>query len=268
MGLLFESKRMWLLSYVICTLIPGALYYWLWDYPIAKTIGIMFIELQIIMFVFFLLILIFKWKVYCRAIASLVYLGITIYEGVMGNLIKWYIIIPVFLVTEVYMIWNLGGVVNCAIASPYRSRLNAKINVGQDSYGSYAGDLDEYNQRNSLGFFSKVRKNREPNWEKLRFNYTALEMFYFENAFIGIDSSQLDNKENKLDKINSKLSNKIDVLDSNRSLFEEKNTIDKISLKAKTAGLDTSGYDESREKLEAVRKKNVKTGNSILKKRL
>ena len=268
MGLLFESKRMWLLSYVICTLIPGALYYCLWDYPIAKTIGIMFIEVQIIMFVFFWLILIFKWKVCCRTIASLIYLGITIYEGVNGNLVKWYIIVPIFLVTEIYMLWNLGGVVNCAIASLYRDRLNGKVNVGRYSYGSYADDLNEYNRRNGLGFFTKVRKKKEPNWKKLGFNYTALEMFYFKDALVGIDSSQWDRKEIKLNKINSRLDDKLGALDSNRSIHEEKSTIDRIRVKAKSAGLDTLGYDASSEKLESVKNKNVKNGKGILRKRL
>lgn len=118
MGLLLESKRMWLLSYFFSTIILGILYCDAWVYPIARTIGIMLFEIQIIMFVFFWLILSLKLNGYCRIIASIVYLGITIYEGVNGKLVKWYIIVPTFLVTEIYMLWNLGGVVNCAIASP------------------------------------------------------------------------------------------------------------------------------------------------------
>lgn len=242
--------------------------YCMWENPIAKTIGFMFIEIQTIMFVFFWLIVFFKWKAFCRTIACLLYLGITIYEGVNGNLIKWYIIVPIFLVTEIYLLWNLGGVVNCAIASPYRDRLNYKVNAGRYSYGSYADELNGYNERNSLGFFSKVRKKREPNWENLEFNYTALEMFYFDNAILGIDSSEWDRKESKLDKINSRLSDKLGALDSNRSIHEEKSTIDIIRTKAKSAGLDASGYDESSRKLESVRKKNVKNGKGILRKRL
>ena len=52
MGLLFESKRFWLLSYVICLFIPGTLYYCFWGNSTAKTIGLMFVQVQIIMFIF------------------------------------------------------------------------------------------------------------------------------------------------------------------------------------------------------------------------
>ena len=85
MGLLFESKRFWLLSYVICLFIPGTLYYCFWGNSTAKTIGLMFVQVQIIMFIFFWLILVIKWKLFCRVVAALFYLGITIYEGVNGN---------------------------------------------------------------------------------------------------------------------------------------------------------------------------------------
>lgn len=268
MRLLFESKRMWLLSYTICLMFAGIIYFCLWKNPIARTIGIMLIEIQAIIFVFFLFITILKWRILCRAIASLLYLGISIYEGVNGNLIKWYIIVPIFLVTEVYMIWNLGGVLNCIIASPYRDRLNNKVNAAQHSYGLYAHDLNDYNKRNGLGFFSKVRRKSEPNWRNLVFNYTALEMFDFDKAIWGIDSSELTIKEGRLDNINSRLSDKLGALDSNRSIHEEKSMLERIRGKAKCAELDVSGYDESSGKLESLRKKNVRTGKGILKKRL
>lgn len=272
MGLLLESKRMWLLSYLISTTIPVALYYFLWDYPVARTVGIMFFTIQAIMFVFFLLILIFRWKAYCRMVVTVIYLGMTIYEGVNGYLVKWYIIIPIFLVTVIYMLWNLGGVVNCAIAGPFRDRLNEKVRSGRDSYGSYAEDVEGYNIRNGLGFFTKVRKKREPNWKKLGFNYSALEMFYFEDALVGIDSSQWERKEKKLNKINNKLNDKndvlYDVLKNNKRIHDEKDSLDRIRVKAKSAGLDTSGYDVLRGKLEIVRKKNVKKEKGILRKRL
>lgn len=268
MELLFESKRKWLLSYIIGILISGVLYGRLWDYPIARTIGIMLIGNQIIMFVFFWLILIFSWKISRRTIAFLIYLGITIYEGVNGYLIKWYIIVPLFIITEVYMLWNLGGVMNCIVASPYRDRLNGKVDVGRYSYDSYIGDLYEYNVRNGLDFFSKVRKRSEPNWEKMAFNYTALDMFCFKEALVGISSSQWDRKESEIDKINSCLSDKLDALDSNQSIHEEKSALDTIRSKAKSVGLDTSKFDASSESLEFVRKKNVKNGKVILRRKL
>lgn len=266
--LLFESKRRWLLSYIIGILISGVLYGRLWDYPIARTIGIMLIGNQIIMFVFFWVILIFSWKIGRRTIANLIYLGITIYEGVNGYLVKWYIIVPLFIVTEVYMLWNLGGVVNCIVASPYRDRINGKVDVGRYLYNSYIDDLDGYNEKNDLGFFSKVRKRREPNWKNLAFNYTALDMFCFKEALVEISSLQWDRKESELDKINSSLSDKLDALDSNQSIHEEKSALDRIRSKAKSVGLDTSKFDASSESLEVVRKKNVKSGKVILKRKL
>ena len=270
MKLLLESKRMWLLSYVICTSIPMVLYCFSWDNLITKTIGIMFIEIQAIMFVFFLLILIFKWKAYCRTVATLIYLGLTIYEGINDNLVKWYIIIPVFLVTEVYMLWNLGGVVNCVIASSYRERLNSKVREGIDLYDLYSKDLEKYNERNELGFFTKVKKKREPIWEILDFNYTALQMFYFEYAFVGINELVLYIKERKLNEINRKLYDKNNALHSNLSIHEEKDSINKIVNKAKLGGLEDLNFDYAgaKENLEIMRKKNIKKEKHILRRRL
>lgn len=268
MELLFESKRMWLISYTICTVIPITLYYFLWEYPIARTIGVMCFVTQSIILVFFLLIVIFKWTLGCRTIAFILYLGITIYLGVTGMLVKWYIIIPIFLATDVYMLWNLGGVANCIIAGPYRKRLNEKINTGRGSYGSYAGDIGEYNDRNKLGFFTKVRKKREPKWNELGFDSGALQMFNFWDAVLGISSQQWDNKEKKLDRINSRLNDKNSALYNNRSIHEEKACLHRISGKAGEAGLDTTGYDKSGRTLEKVRKKNVKKEKKVLRKRL
>lgn len=268
MKLLVESKKIWILSYIICTIIPGILYCLLWDYPNARTIGIMFIEVQVIMFVFFLFILIFNWKVCCRIVASLIYLGVTIYEGVNGNLVKWYIIIPVFLITEVYLLWNLGGIINCVIASPYRDRINEKVNVARSSYDSYANALESYNSRNNLGFFTKVRKKREPNWEKLGFNYSALDMFCFVDALIGINTSKLDKKEEDLNNINSNLEDKNSALYNNWSINEEKDVINRIGVKAKTTGLDSLNYNATSEKLDVVRKMNVIKEKKILRKKL
>ncbi len=268
MGLLLESKRMWLLSYMICVSISVALYYFLWDHSIARTTGIMFFTIQSIMFVFFWLIIFFRWKLYCRIVVTIIYLGMTIYEGLNGYLTKWYIIIPVFLVTVIYMMWNLGGIINCAIASPYRDRINGKVIEGRYSYDLYAGDIDGYNKRNGLVFFTKIRKKKEPNWKRLGFNYSALEMFHLENALVGIDVSQWESKENKLNKINNKLNDKNDALNNNMRIFDEKNSLDMIRAKAKSVGLDTSVYDTSRDKLEILRKKNIKKEKGILKKRL
>ena len=62
MSLLNESKKAWLLSYVIFTIIPGTLYIFTWKNEIAKTIGIMLFEAQVIILIFFLFITIFKVK--------------------------------------------------------------------------------------------------------------------------------------------------------------------------------------------------------------
>ncbi len=268
MELLSESKRKWLLYYVICTIIPSVLYYFFWDNPIVRTVVIMFIGIQAIIFVFFWLVLIFKWKAHCRMIVTLIYLGFTIYEGINGNLVKWYIIIPTFLFTEVYMLWNLGGVVNCIIASPHRNTLNSKISAGIVLYNKYSGGLDVYNENNGLGFFKKVRKKKAPDWKKLGFNYTALDMFQFDIAINGIDVLQFEIKEQKLDEIINDIDDKNDVIAGNSRIHDDKVRIDKIYEEAKSMGVDLSECGEIGKDIEIINGKNIKAGKPILKRKL
>lgn len=100
MGLLNESKRMWLLSYIFFAGIIGILYYYQWYSSIGKTVGYILATMQLIMLVEFLLIILFKWTSGCRIIASIVFLSLIIYEGVNDYLTKRYIIIPIFIITE------------------------------------------------------------------------------------------------------------------------------------------------------------------------
>jgi hypothetical protein len=97
MVLLNESKRMWLLPYAICFAVFVILYSFVWDNTIGRTCGIMLIEAQILIVIFGALIVMLKLKYSSRIIPIILYLGITIYEGVNGNIKKWYVLFPFFL---------------------------------------------------------------------------------------------------------------------------------------------------------------------------
>lgn len=268
MSLLLESKRMWLLSYIICAIIPCILYKLVWDTEIGKTIGIFFTEIQLVIFIFFWLILIFKWKTGCRLVATIAYLGITTYEGVIGNLCKWYVIILMFLITEIYMLWNLGGVVNCVIANAYKSKLNSGVSLGKTSYDAYVDEVENYNSRNNLDSWRKVKIRKEPDWEMLGFNSSGVEMFYFENAILGINTLYWERSELELNKINTRLDEKHRALYNSKAMYEEKELLNQIISKDKEVGVNTSSKEEQVKILNAVRRKNIKKEKNILRRRL
>jgi hypothetical protein len=268
MDLLLESKRMWLFSYLIFVVILASLYFVSWENYIGKTCAIMLLDMLIIVLVFFIIIIFFKYNTYIRLVATCLYLGITIYEGINSYICKWYIIIPVFLITELYMLWNLGGVINCIIASGYKRKLEMDISYGIESYISYADEVDQFNKRNNLGFWSKVRVKREPRWQDLEFDTSGIEMFYIENALCGVNSYIWNKKVKKINKINTRLKEKNNALESNQTLYSEKESLDRVISKNNTAGIITNGLENSVEKLDGAVKRNRKKSRRILKRRL
>ncbi len=141
MVLLNESKRIWLLSYILVTGIIGVLFYFQWNSAIGKTVVYMMAIMQLIILVEFLLIILFEWTSGCRILASIVFFALIIYNRGNDYLTNWYIIIPIFIIAEFYMLWNLGGVENCIIANRYKEVLDKFVSDGISSYGQYSGVL-------------------------------------------------------------------------------------------------------------------------------
>lgn len=270
MILLKESKRMWLLPYIICFAVFGVLYYFAWDSTIGRTCGIMIIEVQIIIVFFCVLILLFKLKSFSRIFSAILYLGITIYEGVNGNIKKWYVIIPIFLIAELYMVWNLGGIINCVIASPYKIRLDNAVSKGMYSYDDYAGQVSNFNNRNNLNLWNKVKTKKEPNWQRLGFGMSGVELFGCEKSLFGIsnDIYRWNKNENNLNRINGRLDDKNNVLMSNQAIYKEKENVDRIGAKAKFMGVNIDDIDASSENLGAKLKNSKTKAKKVLKRKL
>ncbi|MFR6592094.1 hypothetical protein [Catenibacterium sp.] len=268
MDLLDESRGIWLSSFIICTLFPIILHIFAGKSIIGRTIRIQFIQVQIVVFVFFIYF-IFADTVN-RAIPALVYLIITLFSGKFGIISKWYIIIPVFIITELYLLWNLGGVKNCLIASPYKEELDKAILSGHDEYNKYAAEIDEYNKRNNLDFFTRVRIKREPNWNKWGFNSSGYEMFEFGNALAGLEFSTIvrwEKNEERLREISKKMYDKHEAVISNAALHDEKDLIDKIVKKKQESGLYKGNIDCQKGKINGEIQENMKKEKKILRRR-
>lgn len=268
MGLLLSSKRAWLLSYAIFSFLAICLYFFALDSVIGKTALILISEMQILMMFFFGFIIIFKWKAWCRTILAILYLGGSIYFGINHIISKWYIIVPISIVLLVYMIWNMGGVVNCVVANKYKKKLERTLKEARESYSVYIGKVGAYNECNELGWFSKIRIKREPKWEKFEFASSGIEMFSIEKALEGVETLVWEKQLSEIDRINSRLNDKHLALDSNYSLFEEKETIGRINDKSRKLGIDNDTFEMGKRSLYNEIKRNRKKGKKILKRRL
>lgn len=161
MDLLFESKRAWLLPYCIfCCLAIAISQFW-YDKDWLRTICLMMGTMLSGMVFCFILMVLFRWITWVRRILVVMYIGATVYGWINNYIKRWYVIIPSFLIMSFFMMWNLGGVKNCIIASAYRAKLNNLISRVNSEYDKYSSGVDRYNARNGLGFFNKVRKKEK-----------------------------------------------------------------------------------------------------------
>lgn len=268
MSLLLESKRAWLLSYSLVTLLTMGLYFGAADSLVCKIAWILVGEMQALMALFFLLILIFRWRTLCRTFLAISFLGITIYFGINHLISKWYVIIPLSLVLLFYMLWNIGGVVNCVVANKYKKKLDKAVLECKQSYNDYKGKVGEYNTRNELGFWTKIRTKREPNWGTLGFDSSALGMFALDKAIPGISTLEWENNLLKMREINARLSDKHDALDNNSSLLEEREIIGRIKHNSVKIGERTDIFSNQEQTLDKKIKRNRKQERKILKRRL
>ena len=268
MSLLLESKRAWLLSYSLVTILTIGLYFGAADSLVCKTAWILIGEMQALMALFFLLILIFKWRTWCRIFLAILFLGITIYFGINHLIYKWYVIIPLSLVLLFYMLWNIGGVVNCVVANKYKKQLDKAVLECRQSYSDYKGKVREYNTRNELGFWTKIRTKKEPNWVALGFGSSALGMFALDKAILGISTLEWENNLAKMRKINVRLSDKHDALDNNSLLLEEREIIGRIKHNSVKIGGRTDIFSNQEQTLDKKIESNRKKERKILKRRL
>jgi len=247
--LLMSSKRAWLLSYFIFMIIAIILFILARDTVAGKTAFILIGEMQVLMMIFFLLIIIFKWEKMCRTILSIFFLAGATCLGMNHVISKWYLIISLIIVLMIYMMWNIGGVVNCIVANKYKIQMDCALNEGRQSYGDYKEKVEEYNTRNKLGFWTKIRSKGEPNWKRLRFNSSGMDMFCFEDALVGVSTAGWERSLSKMKRINSGLSDKHGALDNNASLFEEREMIGRIKNKIDNIGVSTENFDKQEKSL-------------------
>lgn len=215
----------------------------------------------------FLLIIVFKWNNWCRTILMILYIGGNIYLGINHHISKWYIIVPLSIFLLFYMIWNIGGVKNCIIANKYKMQLDTAVSESKGSYAGYKDGVERYNTRNGLGFWTKVKIKKEPNWKKYEFRASGLDMFILEHALLGITTNHWKTQIVKISKINSNLVDKNNALKNNESLYKEKYTINRIKEKSESFGRKTGDFDKNREKLDLKIEEGRKTEKKILKKR-
>lgn len=266
MSLLNESKRLWLLSYIICTVIVGFIYFFSWETSSGKTIVLMLMAAQLIIVIIFLFIVSLKWTSGCRIAAFVLFLGLTLVGGIYGYLDKWYIIIFTFVSAGIYMFWILGGVVNCIIVEPYKKKLDILILKGEQAYDYYGSEIDEYNRSNQLGLFKKIRVQEEPQWGK--YYVSGMEMFLGENVFRGsMNTAIFKSHICELEGIDNKLFEKNNALKSNKAIREERDILDKLVKNSKELGFNNLNKEHVR-LLDAEQKKRLKSERKILKKRL
>lgn len=268
MDLLLSSKRAWLLSYAIFSFLAICLYFIALDSAGGKTTLILISEMQVLMLLFFFLIIIFKWKGWCRTILAILYLGGTIHLGVNHIISKWYVIVPISIILLVYMIWNIGGIVNCIVANRYKMELDRVLAESKQSYGDYKDKVGQYNIRNELGFWTKIHTKREPNWNRLGFNSSGLNMFSFEDALFGVNTLDWERRISKMSRINSGLSDKHSALDNNSSLFEEKELIGRIIEKSDGIDANTDIFTKQDKILNTEIASSRKKERKILRRKL
>lgn len=218
------------------------------------------------MTIFFILISIFKWTVWIRRIVTVLYIGATIYGWINGYISRWYVIIPTGLVMIIFMLWNLGGVKNCIIASSYKSalvKLGARLNA---EYNDYSSGVDRYNTRNGFGFFTKVRKKRRPNLMWYSFNSTGLDMFVIEDALLGVSTADWESKIEKLNSKIGKLMDKNDAICADETISEERSVFKNIRNQNRELGIYDPSHDLIINNLDEKKKTGIKKQKKILKK--
>lgn len=268
MDLLFESKRAWLLSYSICVCLTITIYKFWYDKDWLKTICLMMGAMLVGIALFFIPIVLFKWTTWVRRILIVLYIGATAYGWINDYINRWYVIIPSFLVMSFFMLWNLGGVKNCIIASPYRSEIENLAYRVNDEYDKYSSGVDRYNSRNGFGFFTKVRKKRRVNLIWYSFDSSGVSMFALEDAVFGVNTADWKFKVQKLNEKIDKISDKNAAIYADESISDECRRFSDLKKRSREMGNYNPDDDEISIELDNRKKKGIKTQKKVLKKRI
>ena len=216
----------------------------------------------------FILMVLFRWITWVRRILVVMYIGATVYGWINNYIKRWYVIIPSFLIMSFFMMWNLGGVKNCIIASAYRAKLNNLISRVNSEYDKYSSGVDRYNARNGLGFFNKVRKKRKVNLAWYGFNSLGINMFALEDAVFGVSTSVWKTKVGKLNKKISRISDKNDAIFADETISDERRRFNDVKKMNREMGYYNPDYDKISVELDSQKKKGIKAQKKILKKRI
>ena len=204
-----------------------------------------------------------------RVLFELIFISFTIVLSCLGKISPWYISVIACILNSIYMMWIIGCVRNYDTAIKQINETQQKINEGKLSYNNYSNGLEEFNSANNLGFFSRVRKKREPNWQKYNIKYNMEDIFGFGSALLGIDSSEYNRKSDKLNKCNTNLSGKNNAIESDRTLRHEKNALEKyMERKQLLLNQEDLQMKQNINKLNSIHKNNLKVAKKILRKKI
>lgn len=268
LDLLFESKRAWLLPFVLLLGITITIYFKWFEKDWMKTICLMMGTMLLGMTMFFLFIILFRWTTRGRRILLILYTIFTIYCWINGYIGHWYVVIPSFLTMVFFMIWNLGGVENCVKASPYKKKLSDLCEVINLEYDDYSEGVDRYNSRNGLGFFSKVRKKRKVNTAWYNFNSSGLDMFTLEYALFGVSTLGWEKNIEMLYRKISRISEKKDAIYADEIISDEYERISNIKRKNLEIGYVDKKNDIILAELNDKKKSGIKKQKKILRRRI
>ena len=260
MLMLKETKKSWLVSFIVIIII--AVFLLFRNNSICTTIAWLIFSSMSITLLFFLVIVFMKRIKGCRGVALLLFLLITIYEGINNYIEKWYVIIPAFIILCTYMFWYLGGVKNCIIVSMYKMWLEKGIKEAKELYAEYLAGIENYNIMNNGFLFRKIKVSKEPAWERYKLKLTAADMFEINNAFVGVDIENMQKKVNKVKSIISNLYDKNEIINSDKSMQKELELMDNI-ISEHNIDLSVQYSD-----LLSEKKKNVKQTKKTLRKKL
>ena len=227
MLLLKESKKRWVLSFIVMTVIASVLLLNDRNYA-CKTIACLILSAQMIIIIEFIVIVLFKWTRRCRVIAVLGFGLFTAYLFVNKYIERWYIVIPTLFILCIYIMLYLGGIRNCVIASLYKQCLEAKIQKAKNLYKEYLTGIETFDDIDNSISLTKIKAKKEPSWEKYKMELRASDMFEFYYAFWGLDTDNWDKQLERIQLYIDNLNEKNKAIKYVQELDEESDKLDKL----------------------------------------
>lgn len=262
MELLWESKSKWLAPYCVCALVLGIMFYIKPNNVGWKTVEIILCTEQIIILIEFFLILITRWRIGCRTVATLALIISVVVEGVKGSIHKWYVIIFMLVACEIYMWRLISGIKNCMVVSEYKPYMDEAVKRGKKSYKEYSYGIDEYNS--TEGFWGKVKKRKEPDWDKFD-KIHGNELFGFNG---GLRKDEFIAGKSRIDEINGNITRKNWFLGEDKKLVNEKTTLKRVIDKDKLIVGENSCLSRQEKKMNRQHRNVRKALKKDLKKEI